>query len=109
MTKSKQQAASDPFEGELRLDRLLGRRVFTRNNQSVGRIEEFRVERKGSAWVITEYVIGMAGLLERLDLGMSLLLFGRRRHGYVARWDQLDLSDPDRPRLTCPTDELRAR
>jgi hypothetical protein len=106
MKKAKQQATSDGFEGELRLDRLLGRRVLARNNQSVGRLEEFRTEKKGSAWVITEYVIGTAGLLERLDLGIRLL-FGRKRGGYVARWDQLDVSDPDRPRLTCAAEELR--
>ena len=33
---------------------------------SLGRIEEFRAERRGQGWVVTEYVIGSAGLLERL-------------------------------------------
>jgi hypothetical protein len=29
-----------------------------------------------------------------------------RSHGRRARWDQMDLSDPEHPRLTCPVDEL---
>ena len=56
--------------------------------------------------MITEYVIGVAGLSERLGLGIKLLL-GRKRGGYLARWDQIDLSDPDHPRLTCSVEELR--
>lgn len=91
---------------ELHLDRLLGRRVLARNNQSVGRLEECRAERHGTGLVVTEYVIGAAGLLERLGVGFNLL-FGRHTHGYVARWDQIDISDPERPRLLCPASELR--
>jgi hypothetical protein len=29
-----------------------------------------------------------------------------RVHGYRVRWDQLDLSDQEHPRLTCPVEEL---
>jgi len=90
----------------LRLDRLLGREVVAGNHQCVGRLEEFRAEVHGSRCEITEYVIGAAGLLERLGVGVRLLL-GRRGSGYVARWDQLDISDPEHPRLTCAVEELR--
>jgi hypothetical protein len=102
--------ASDGANGlkprELRLDRLVGRVVLSRNNRPAGRLEEFRAERRGSGCVITEFVIGSAGLIERLGLGVRLL-FGRARGGHVARWDQMDLSDPERPRLTCSLEELR--
>jgi hypothetical protein len=91
---------------EIRLDRLLGRPVLAKNNRTVGRLEEFRAERRGDSWVITDYVIGEAGLLERLNLGVKLL-FGSKRGGYLARWDQMDISEPDRPRLLCSPDELR--
>jgi hypothetical protein len=91
---------------ELYLDAVLGRQVLTRNNQSVGRLEEFRAEKQGSDWVVVEYVIGAAGLFERLGVGVKLLL-GRHGGGYIARWDQLDISDPRRPRLKCGVEELR--
>ena len=90
---------------ELRLDRLLGRQVVTRNNQPVGRLEEFRAERQGKGCIITGYVIGAAGLVERLGVGVRLL-FGRRVGGYLARWDQLDIGDPEHPTLTCGLEEL---
>ncbi len=93
-------------ETELRLDRLLGRSVLAANNQRVGRLEEFRVETQDREAVITEYVIGAAGLLERLHVAVKLVV-GRKVGGYIARWDQLDISDPERPRLTCGVEELR--
>jgi hypothetical protein len=91
---------------EVRLDRLLGRRVVTNNNQSAGRLEEFRAELRDGHWVLREYVLGQAGLFERLHLGVRLL-FGATRKGYLVRWDQLDISTPERPRLLCSLDELR--
>ena len=95
------------MKGRLRLDRLVGREVYTRNNRRLGRLEEFRSERRGDDWVIREYVVGTAGLLERLGLGVRLILGIKRSGGYVVRWDQLDLSEPARPRLTCSVEEIR--
>jgi hypothetical protein len=91
---------------ELRLERLLGRQVVGRNNRPAGRLEEFRAELRGNGCVMTEVVIGSAGLLERLGIGVNLL-FGRAPGGRVARWDQIDLTDPNQPRLTCSFEELR--
>jgi hypothetical protein len=91
----------------LRLDQLVGREVHTANHRRLGRLHEFRAERRGSAWFVTEYVIGAAGLAERLGLGLRLVLGITRGKGYVARWDQLDISVPDRPTLTCSVSELR--
>jgi hypothetical protein len=90
---------------EVRVDRLLAREVLAPNNQAIGRLEEFRAGKRGNGLVITEYVIGMAGLRERL--GVSLSCCSASTGGYVARWDQLDISDPLHPRLTCPARELR--
>jgi hypothetical protein len=90
-----------------RLDRLLGREVHTANRRRLGRLEEFRAERRGDNWFVYEYVVGTAGLLERLGIGVRLILGMPRGTGYLVRWDQLDVSDPDRPRLTCRVEELR--
>jgi hypothetical protein len=90
----------------LRLDRLIGRRVLTANNRPLGRLEECRVERRGAAWVISAWVVGPAGLLERLGLGARLIVGLSRGNSYVIRWDQLDLSDPERPRLLCAVEDL---
>ena len=91
---------------ELHLDTLIGREVRGRNNHPVGRLEDIRSEMQGHALVVTDFVIGVAGLFERLGLGVTIL-FGHRAQGYVARWNQIDLSDADNPRLTCAIEDLR--
>jgi hypothetical protein len=91
---------------DLRLDRLLGRPIYTADGSKLGRLEEFRAMRRDDAWVINEYVIGAAGLVERLGLGARLIVGGTRQLGYIARWDQVDLSNRRGPTLRCPVNEL---
>jgi hypothetical protein len=90
---------------ELRIEQLLGRQLVGQNDEPVGRIEEFRSERRGERCVTTQIVVGMMGLMERLDLGAKLL-FGGKHSFYLVRWDQIDVSDPAKPRLTVPIEEL---
>jgi hypothetical protein len=91
---------------EVYLDQLLGRTVVAGNNRTVGRLEEFRSEQRGDYFYIVEVVIGSAGLLERLNVGVKAL-FGMTGRGKVARWDQIDISDPEHPRLRCSVNDLR--
>lgn len=95
---------------EINLDLLLGRAVVARNGRPIGRIEEFRAERRGHELVVTEYHLGPEALLERLSVsGRRLLsLFGikSRSRGRCIPWDKLDLSNPEKPRLTCSVEEL---
>ena len=90
---------------DVRLEDLLGRTVRTANNRAVGRLEEVRTEKTPDGLVVTGVVIGVAGLLERLGLGARLIV-GARGSRWVARWDQIDVTDPRRPRLTCALEEL---
>lgn len=92
---------------ELHLERLIGRQVHDSAGQPVGRIEEIRAEQQGDEWVIQEYLIGTAAILERLSawtigLGILHLLGAHKLHGgYRVPWDKLDLSNPQHPRLRC--------
>ena len=83
---------------EVRVQDLLGRQVRAANNQSVGRIEEIRVEKHGKGYVVREFHLGAAALVERLSAHVGSW-FGRVRDVRVVAWDQMDLSDPKRPRL----------
>lgn len=85
---------------ELHIELLLGRCVLSRDGTSVGRIEEIRATDEGE---ITEFLIGEPALLERFA---ALGLIRYRKHGYRIRWDQLNWSNLDRPRLTCGIEEL---
>lgn len=106
MTKKPGDSSNELKPRELRLDRLLGRQVIGRNNRPAGRLEEFRAEVRGNECVMTEVLLGAAGLFERLGMGVKLL-FGHSTGGYVARWNQIDFSNPESPRLTCAVEELR--
>ena len=106
MTATAHDSADERKGNEVRIDRLLGHHVLTANGRPVGRLEEFRAEVLDGSCVITEYVIGAAGLFERLGIAAGSLI-GLPRRGYVARWDQIDFSNIETPRLTCAVEELR--
>ncbi|WP_025662102.1 hypothetical protein [Rhizobium sp. IBUN] len=95
------------------LELLVGRRVFSKQGESIGHIEEIGAEMDGEDLVITEFRVGIFAAFERLStsaVGISFLdLFGLRRRAAMYRiaWDELDLSNPTRPRLLCQIEELR--
>ena len=97
---------------EIHLELLIGKRVFALNGRSIGRLEEVRAELNARGYCfVTEFLIGSYAFLERLAawrMGRALMrtLHLRRKEGYRVRWEQLDLSDPQRPRLLCEVGEL---
>ena len=88
---------------EINVEHLLGRRVRDAQGENVGRIEELIAEIRGTDWVVVEVHLGRGALLERL-VAISTLVpvigkIGKRsRKRYSLAWNQLDLSDPERPR-----------
>ena len=98
---------------ELHLELLLGRAVIDAAGERVGRIEEVRAEQQADEWVITEYLVGLAAIAERLSAQRLIARFlpwfqqPNGRIGYCIPWDKLDLSDPEHPRLTCTIKELQ--
>ena len=98
---------------QLHVELILGEKVFAMNGSSIGRLEEIRTEVNRGHFYVTEFLVGRYAFLERFAawrIGRALLrVFGaRRKQGYRIRWDQLDLSDPQRPKLMCEVDELLA-
>lgn len=97
---------------EIHLELLIGKRVLALNGQSIGRLEEVRAELNARGYCfVTEFLVGSYAFLERLAawrVGREIMrtLHLRRKSGYRVRWEQLDLSDPRRPRLACEVEEL---
>ena len=91
---------------ELRLQNILGRQLLAANHQPVGRIEEFRAQSTTHEYAVIEVVIGMHGLLERINVGARLLVGAELKRSRVARWDQIDFSDPSKPTLMVSVSEL---
>ncbi|HET8649682.1 MAG TPA: hypothetical protein VFL95_06560 [Gemmatimonadales bacterium] len=98
---------------EIHLERLLGRKVRDPDGRSAGSIEEIAAEDGSGEWLVTEYITGPVGALERLAAyGPGLWLLGwlgagKSPNGYRIPWDQLDLSEPEHPRLRCLISELK--
>jgi sporulation protein YlmC with PRC-barrel domain len=93
-------------KNERRVELLLGRKVRARDGSVIGRIEEMRAEREHGYYVVTEFHVGPSALVERLAVRHFGFTLPGGAHGYRIRWDQLDLSDADNPRLTCAVEDL---
>jgi hypothetical protein len=95
---------------EVHVELLLGRRVYAANGACVGRIEEVVASFDDGECRVDEYHIGAYALLERLaawHLGRAILgAFRVAGSSYRVRWNQLDLSHPERPCLACSVHEL---
>jgi hypothetical protein len=96
----------------INVELLLNKEVRDPSGHGAGRIEEIRARKDGENIVVESYHLGPQALLERLAAPvMRLRLFralGLHRHAHsrIARWDQMDLSDPEKPTLRCPVSEL---
>jgi sporulation protein YlmC with PRC-barrel domain len=98
---------------EVNVEQLLGRRVFSLNGRPIGRLEEVHAELRQGRCFVTEFHVGSYALLDRLavlHMGRAILraLGARKSGGYRVAWDELDLSDPLRPRLLCKVGALRS-
>jgi sporulation protein YlmC with PRC-barrel domain len=82
------------------LELLIGKKVVDADGQPVGRLEEVRARWQGGACLVQEYHLGPAALAERL-------MAPHRRRPLRVPWEQMDLSDPDHPRLTVRRDQIR--
>lgn len=94
---------------EVRVERLMGRRVRDAEGRAVGRIEEMHCEvvlrEYGRDYVVTTIRIGSFGWLDVLAgsvLARELLKRLGRTFKYrqvTVGWERMDLTDPTRPRL----------
>lgn len=89
------------------VEMLFGKRVRDTNGKVAGHIESIRATWKGNACVVEEYHLGAAALMEKLGITAGKLIGVGSREPVRVPWDQLDLSDPERPRLKCTLDELK--
>ena len=99
-------------ERRVRLQDLLGCSVRDSNSERMGRIEEIEAEQNADGCHATMFVLGEAGLLERLSVSTFYRLFGpargEKRDAKAQRvpWEQMDLTDARRPKLRCTKAEL---
>lgn len=98
---------------ELNAELLIGRKVCDVDGEEVGRIEEFEIERDGKACLLDAYRIGASAVIDRLSAWSLIRPIGKflraRRIFIVYRvpWQEMDLSDPDHPKLRISKSDLR--
>jgi len=90
------------------VETLIGRRVRDPNGKAIGHVEEIQAKWSGKECLIEEYHLGPAAFLERLGISTARFIGWPLTHKPLRiPWGQLDLSDPDRPRLRCTVEELK--
>ena len=100
-------AAARPRRKQVPFEMLLGTLVRDCEGVRVGRIYDVAVEQRADGPVVTEWHLGYAALGQRLGVRALHLLGIRKRFAPLCvPWRQMDLSDPERPRLRCRKDEL---
>ncbi len=77
----------------MNVELLIGRKVFDESGRALGRIEEVLAIEQGSDLVVSEFHVGAGGLAERL----SAYRLGHVRKPKRIPWQELDLSDPEKP------------
>ncbi|HEV8434112.1 MAG TPA: PRC-barrel domain-containing protein [Thermoanaerobaculia bacterium] len=90
---------------ELHVELLSGRKIVDRNGKKVGRIEEIVAEYRGEELIVQEVHVGRRGFAERFSLG----IFGARvrdKSPAKLRWEDIDFTDPEHPRLKVAIEEL---
>jgi hypothetical protein len=99
---------------EIQVQRLLGRKARDVDGRVAGRVEELVVKKDGDEYVVLEFHLGPAAAFERIAAvaGQLPLLkhipLGARVVCRV-RWDQMDLTDLEHPRVTVRRDELQRK
>ena len=87
---------------ELHVELLSGRKVVDRNGKKVGHIEEIVAEYRGTELIVREVHVGRSGFAERFSLRVMM----RSKKPAKLRWEDIDFTDPEHPRLKVAIEEL---
>ena len=95
---------------DVHVELLLGTKVRDAGGNVVGRIEELRVDDNAR---VESYLIGASALVERLSAWTLVRPIARGLRArkvysvYDVGWQDMDLSDPKRPKLRIAKHDLR--
>jgi hypothetical protein len=98
---------------EVSIELLLGAKLRDVDGESVGRIEEFRVRRDENVCLLDAYLVGASAVIDRLSAWSLARPIGRYLRTrkfvtvYEVPWQDMDLTDPKKPRLRIPKRDLR--
>lgn len=93
---------------EIHFELLVGKRVHDVNGKVVGALRNGQAVRRANQYWVEWWEVGTAALFESLGISIARLVGIRVREPLRIPWQQLDLSDPEKPRLKCTKEELLA-
>jgi len=85
------------------LEQVSATKVHDIDGKIAGRLEAVHADWRGGECIVTHYVIAGKGMYFLRRIGLK-----NKTRSYVVPWDRLDFSDPQKPRLKCRIDDLRA-
>ncbi len=97
---------------QLQLRKMLGARVYDSEGHHIGRLEEIEAERGDESCAIVSYIVEHRGLLDRISTWaltsamQNKLSRKSSSEPYRIGWDQMDLSDPHKPKTLVPKELL---
>jgi hypothetical protein len=97
----------------INVEQLLGVKVRDVDGEVIGRIEEFRVERTDDALMLQAYLIGASAVIQRLSAWTLVrpikhaLDTSRLYSLYEVPWQDMDLSDPRKPKVVVAKRDLK--
>jgi len=89
---------------EMQVELLSGRKIGDRNGKKVGRIEEIVAEYRGEELIVHEVHVGRVGFIERFSLAFVARVPDKKPS--KLRWEDIDFTDPEHPRLKLAIEEL---
>ena len=98
---------------EIHLFQILGRKVVDANGEYAGRLEEIEAERGDDECLIKSYLVCRRGAIDRIQSWaitapvQKMIPVREKSKPYRVPWDQMDLSDPEHPRILVPQAELK--
>lgn len=82
------------------LEKVCARKIHDLDGRLAGRLEEVHADWRGGQCVVTHYTVAPRGTYLLRQMGFIQV------PAYVVPWDQMDFSDPAKPKLRCRIGEL---
>jgi sporulation protein YlmC with PRC-barrel domain len=98
---------------DINVELLLGTKVRDVDGEDVGRIEEFHVQRDETSCRVDAYLVGASAVIERLSAWSLVRPIKKLLHSrklltvYEVPWQDMDLTDPQHPKLRTAKRDLR--
>ena len=98
---------------EIHIELLLGTKVRDVDGKEIGRIEEFHVQRDESSCRVEAYLVGASAVVDRLSAWTLVRPIEKLLHSrklltlYEIPWQDMDLSDPQQPKVRTAKRDLR--